>query len=62
MSQQVEFFFDYGSPFSYLADTQPHPHRRAGHQSTAAAAHREGRAPRNLWRADVFCRQRNVLG
>ena len=22
MSQQVEFFFDYGSPFSYLADTQ----------------------------------------
>jgi 2-hydroxychromene-2-carboxylate isomerase len=22
MAQQVEFFFDYGSPFSYLADTQ----------------------------------------
>lgn len=22
MSRQVEFFFDYGSPFSYLADTQ----------------------------------------
>jgi hypothetical protein len=22
MSKQVEFFFDYGSPFSYLADTQ----------------------------------------
>lgn len=25
MSQQVEFFFDYGSPFSYLADTQLAP-------------------------------------
>ena len=22
MSRRVEFFFDYGSPFSYLADTQ----------------------------------------
>jgi 2-hydroxychromene-2-carboxylate isomerase len=22
MAQQIEFFFDYGSPFSYLADTQ----------------------------------------
>ncbi len=25
MSRQVEFFFDYGSPFSYLADTQLAP-------------------------------------
>jgi 2-hydroxychromene-2-carboxylate isomerase len=31
MSQRVEFFFDYGSPFSYLADTQLVPlARRTG--------------------------------
>jgi 2-hydroxychromene-2-carboxylate isomerase len=31
MAQQVEFFFDYGSPFSYLADTQlPALERRTG--------------------------------
>jgi len=31
MAKQVEFFFDYGSPFSYLADTQlPALHQRTG--------------------------------
>ena len=33
MAKQIEFYFDYGSPFSYLADTQlPALARRAGAQ------------------------------